>query len=131
MAHEQYLTYAEYEEYGGKDLDETAFSMEEFKARKQLDYLTDSRVQAMAAVPEAVKRSVFILVQLESKMGVTAQLDNPIVASFNTDGYSESYGSATEQADNARKNAMRTVRNLLYGENDDRGVPLLYRGLDL
>ena len=131
MAHEQYLTYGDYTDYGGKAVNQSDFSMEEFKARKQLDYLTDSRVQAMETVPEEVKRAVFILIELESKIGVTAQLNNPIVASFNTDGYSESYGSVTDQVASAKNSAMTTIRHLLYGVTDDRGVPLLYRGLDM
>ena len=131
MAHEQYLTYAEYTGYGGKAVTQSDYSMEEFKARKQLDYLTDSRVQAMETVPEEVKRAIHILIDLESKIGVLAQLNNPLVASFNTDGYSESYGSVTDQVAAAKNGAMTTIRHLLYGVNDDRGVPLLYRGLDL
>lgn len=131
MAHEQYLTYGEYSDYGGKTVSQSAFSMEEFKARKHLDYLTDSRVQAMETVPEEVKRAVFILIELESKIGATAQVENPIVASFNTDGYSENYGSVSDQVAAAKKSAMSTIKNLLYGVMDDRGVPLLYRGLDL
>jgi len=130
MAHSQYLTFEEYKGYGG-ELTETAFRTEEFKARKRIDHLTASRVQAMESVPEAVKMAVFTLMQLESKIGLSAQLDNPMIASFNTDGYSESYGSVTDQVEAASKSAMASVKHILDGELDDNGVPLLYRGLDL
>ena len=53
MAHELYLTYQEYKSYGG-ELSETAFIPLEFKSRKRIDYLTDSRVQNMARRRQAL-----------------------------------------------------------------------------
>ena len=108
-----YLTYDEYVAYGGT-LDEADFALAEFKARKRIDYLTDSRVEKMAEVPEAVKLAMVSIIKADSAVGVDAQAGAPLVASFTTDGYSESYGSAAE---------------LLYGVKDDNGVPLLYRGV--
>lgn len=129
MAHAAYLTYEEYTGYGGT-LPETDFVLVEFKARKQIDYWTDSRVQNMAEVPEAVKLCMMQAIKYDATYGVEAQADNPVISSYNTDGYSESYGSAQEQAQAAHKSLYRTVRNLLYGELDDKGVPLLYRGVN-
>ena len=125
-----YLTYAEYLSYGG-DLSETDFTLFEFRARKRIDYWTDCRVQNMASVPEAVKLCMMQVIKFDEKFGVDAQADNPAVASFNTDGYSESYGSASEQAASAGAALYSAVKSLLYGETDDNGTPLLYRGLDL
>lgn len=123
-----YLTYDEYTSYGGT-LPQTDFTLLEFKCRKRIDYLTDSRVQNMAAVPEAVKICMMSLINVEEAAGVEAQVENPVVTSFNTDGYSESYGKAMG-ADEAA-NAMNTmIRNYLYGELDDNGIPLLYRGVN-
>ena len=123
-----YLTYEEYEAYGGT-LTEQEFPVAELKARKQIDYLTDSRVAAMAEVPVAVKLSMMALIKHDSKYGAEAQADSPMLASFSNDGYSESYGGISEQAETARKSVGNEVRHLLYGETDDNGVPLLYRGL--
>lgn len=123
-----YLTYEEYQSYGG-DLPETDFTLFEFRARKLIDYWTDCRVQRMAAVPEAVKLCMMQILKYESKYGVDAQADNPVVASFNTDGYSESYGSISEQAEAAKASLYGSMRNMLYGETDDEGIPLLYRGV--
>lgn len=123
-----YLTYEEYLSYGG-DLPEDAFVPFEFRARKQIDYWTDCRVQNMAVVPEAVKLCMVQIMKFDSRYGTDAQADNPVVASFNTDGYSESYGSASEQTITAKSNLYSSVKNLLYGEKDDEGTPLLYRGL--
>lgn len=128
MAHEKYLTYAEYQARGGTS-SEQAFNMLEFRARKRIDRITFSRVQDMQLVPEAVKMCMMSLIDTDSKLGIEAQAANPVVTSFNTDGYSESYGKALSVAD--ADNAMSaSVRSMLWGETDDNGVPLLYRGLE-
>ena len=126
--HDKYLTYVEYIEKGGI-AEEAAFALSEFKARKVIDYWTDSRVQNMQEVPEAVKFCMFALITIESKFGAEAIADKPVVSSFNTDGYSESYGSATEQSAAARKAVSDSSKQWLYGETDDEGTPLLYRGV--
>ncbi len=123
-----YLTYDEYVAYGGT-LDEADFALAEFKARKRIDYLTDSRVEKMAEVPEAVKLAMVSIIKADSAVGVDAQAGAPLVASFTTDGYSESYGSAAEQTANVERQLTAEVRQLLYGVKDDNGVPLLYRGV--
>lgn len=127
-----YLTYEEYKNKGG-GLMESDFCLAEFRARKRIDYLTDSRVAAMAEVPEAVKLCMMQIIAVDSKFGVEAQAqeDSPLIASYNTDGYSESYGSPEAQIAAAMKSLNASIRGLLYGEVDDRGVPLLYRGLDV
>lgn len=129
MAHNQYLTYAEYAAFGGS-LSEIDFRPLEFKARKRIDYLTDSRVQNMISVPEAVKLCTYILIGMENSVGRNTQATSPNVTSFNTDGYSETYGQIMD-ADTASVQMTAIVKEYLYGENDDNGVPLLYRGLDL
>lgn len=128
MAHASYLTYAEYQSYGGT-LSQSAFTPLEFKARKRIDYVTDSRVQDMQTVPDAVKLCAFGLINLEQSVGVEKQVTNPVVTSFSTDGYSENYGNvlSIEQAD---KEMNKLVRTYLYGENNDEGIPLLYRGVN-
>ncbi len=128
MAHELYLTYQEYKSYGG-ELSETAFIPLEFKSRKRIDYLTDSRVQNMAAVPAAVKLCMYVLIGMESSVGRSEQAASPSVSSFNTDGYSETYSQAMD-ADTASAQMDALTKEYLYGEKDDNGTPLLYRGLD-
>lgn len=128
MAHAQYLTYAEYQGYGGT-ASETAYPMLEFRARKRIDRLTASRVQDMVTVPEAVKLCMMSLITVDSKAGAEAQVDNPVVTSFNTDGYSETYGKAMSAAD-ADAAMSASIRSMLWGETNDNGVPLLYRGLE-
>lgn len=128
MAHAKYLTFEEYQSYGGT-ASETDFLMLEFRARKRIDRQTFDRVQNMATVPEAVKICMMSLMTIDSKVGVEAQVENPVVTSFNTDGYSESYGKALS-AEDADSSMSASIRSMLWGERDDNGVPLLYRGLE-
>lgn len=122
-----YLTYAEYQAYGGT-LPEADFTTAEFRARKRIDRLTDCRVQFMDAVPEAVKLCMMSLIQIDSASGAEAQTSNPTVTSFNTDGYSESYGHALS-AETAEEAMTKLIQTDLYGEVNDHGVPLLFRGV--
>ncbi len=125
--HNRYLSYTEYTTRGGS-LPQTEFDIAEFRARKRIDYLTDSRVQNMKTVPESVKLCVFSLIGLDSVVGTEAQVKNPVVTSYSTDGYSENYGKAmgTQEAERSM-NAL--VNSYLFGELDDNGTPLLYRGV--
>lgn len=128
MAHAQYLSYAEYTAYGGTTLAPATFPLYELKSRKRIDRLTDSRVQNMVSVPEAVKLCAFALITMEEAVGAEAQATNPAVTSYSTDGYSESYGNSMS-TDEARRQMDKLVGEYLYGEKDDDGVPLLYRGV--
>ena len=116
------------EEQGGY-LDEDNYAVIEMKARKVIDYWTDMRVAAMKTVPEEVKLVMKALLKLEDQYGLEATLESPLVASFNTDGYSESYGSASEQQVAVADQVKKVIRQWLYGVKDDNGVPLLYRGV--
>ena len=122
-----YLTYDEYLAMGGV-LDQTAFETLEFKARKRLDLVTSCRIRDhMEEISEAVKRCMFSLIRVEGSVGIESQATHN-VTSFSTDGYSESYGSPISVADaSVRMNDI--ISEMLYGELDDNGVPLLYRGV--
>lgn len=126
---ETYLTYEEYTAYGGR-LSESEFTLSEFKARKIIDYATDTRVRDMATVPVSVKLCTMAIMALNDQIGAEAQAANPTVTSFNTDGYSETYGALASMAgENANRVMNDILRRYLYGENNDQGVPLLYRGV--
>ena len=124
----QYLTYKEYENLGGT-MDEDAFTVAEFKARSRIDWLTLGRVKYMRVVPEEVKLAMMTIIKVDSKYSADAQVDNAIVSSFNTDGYSESYGGVSEQSGAAEAQTNREVCKMLFGVLDDTGIPLIYRGL--
>ena len=123
----QYLTYGKYEELGGT-LSPEDFMEAEFSARKRIDRLTDTRVRYMAAGPEAVQLCMMALIRIEAAAGAEAQISNPTVTSFSTDGYSESYGHSLSAAD-AEQAMTDRIKTDLYGETDDYGTPLLYRGV--
>lgn len=131
--HDTYLTYSEYQAYGGS-LPEPEFKALEFKCRKRVDWYTDMRVQDMAAVPEEVKRCIYEIIPVMEKFDIAAQVENPLVSSFNTDGYSESYGgiytnAGANKAEDAYAAVDALIKQLLYGVKDDKGVMLLYRGV--
>ena len=123
----QYLTYEQYQKWGGT-LDESAFNLAEIKARSRIDALTMGRVKAIAAVPEQVQAAMMEIITVDGTYSASAQASAPVVASFTTDGYSESYGNLPN-ADAARSQMADVVRSMLYGETDDYGVPLLYLGV--
>ena len=123
-----YLSYEEYLARGGT-LTESDFTAGEFRARKRIDWLTDARVDGMAEVPEAVKAAMMSIIRADGAVGVDAQAEAPLVASFNTDGYSESYGSPGDRAATLEQALNAEIRRLLYGVKDDGGTELLYRGV--
>lgn len=125
----QYLTYAEYQAYGG-DMSETDYVLAEFKARSRIDRMTLARVQNMQTVPEEVKMAMMCIIKVDSKYSADAQSDSAIVSAYNTDGYSESYGGISEQSDNAQTQLNQQLSKMLFGVLDDDGVPLLYRGVE-
>ena len=127
MAHAHYLTYEEYTAYGG-DKTLTEFVPLEFQARKAIDYVTDSRVQDMETVPEAVKLCMLSSINIIATTGAEAQATNPQATQFATDGYSESYGHAMTVTE-SKEGMYSMIAQNLYGELDDNGVPLIYRGV--
>lgn len=123
-----YLTYGEYQDYGGT-MAEADFAQAEFRARKRIDWLTDGRVGGMAEAPEAVKLAMMSIIKADGAVGADAMADSPPVTAFATDGYSENYGSAAARTALVERQLNAEVRRLLDGVADDRGVPLLYRGI--
>ena len=125
---EVYLTPTEYLAMAGAE-PPGGFATLETAARKRIDYLTASRVKEMQVVPMAVKQCMIALMQIDAKAGAIAQAEKPAVTSFSTDGYSESYGNAYSVS-SANAEMQNTIKTYLYGEKDDRGIPLLYRGVE-
>lgn len=142
-----YLSYKEYAEYGGT-LDEPTFNRLEYKCRKLIDRVTAHRVSKMKEVPECVKQCMYELITQEtlyekdisSSVERAVTTENPetkMVASFTNDGYQETYavgsGNTGEYLRTMRSNLdhleKQTVQDLLSYETDDKGVPLLYRGV--
>lgn len=119
------LTY--YKANGGTEMDDAAFSRNEYRARKILDRVTQNRVTKMAQVPEAVQRLMVELVTLEATQGAAA-LENQPVTSFSNDGYTETYAQPLT-AETVKQLEMDLIVDYLAEETDDAGTPLLYMGV--
>lgn len=124
----QYLTYAQYQEWGGT-LEEATFNLAEIKARARIDAMTQKRVAYMREVPEQVQAAMMEIITVDSTYSAAAQAAVPVAASFTTDGYSESYGSAESRTAAIEKQLTRSIETLLDGVIDDDGTPLLYAGV--
>ena len=122
-----YIDRTYYKANGGTEMDDAAFSRNEYRARKIVDRLTQNRVTKMAQVPEAVQRLMVELVTLEATQGAAA-LENQPVSSFSNDGYSEIYAQPLT-AEMVKQLEMDLVVDYLAEETDDNGTPLLYLGV--
>lgn len=122
-----YIEISYYLANGGTEMDDAAFSRNEYRARKIVDRLTQNRVTKMQNVPEAVQRLMVELVTLEATQGAAA-LDNQPVSSFSNDGYSETYAQPLT-AETVKQLEMDLVVDYLAEETDDNGTPLLYLGV--
>lgn len=122
-----YIDRTYYKSNGGTEMDEAAFSRNEYRARKIVDRLTQNRVTKMQNIPEAVQRLMVELVTLEATQGA-AVLDNQPVSSFSNDGYSETYAQPLT-AEMVKQLEMDLVVDYLAKETDDTGTPLLYLGV--
>ena len=89
-----YLTYAEYQGWGGM-LDEQKFERAEFRARLKIDNMTHNRLQDEDPVREVVKRLVFELI--ESVYGVAS--DESKYKSVSEGGISITYADNLNNAD--------------------------------
>ena len=124
----QYLTYEQYQSWGGT-LDEAAFNLAEIRARARIDAMTQKRVAYMREVPKQVQAAMMEIITVDSTFSASAQASAPVAASFTTDGYSESYGSAESRTAAIKKQLTGSIETLLNGVTDDDGTPLLYAGV--
>ena len=124
----QYLTYEQYQAWGGT-LSEAAFNLAEIRARARIDAMTQGRVAHMAAVPEQVQAAMMDCITVDRTYSASAQAAAPVAASFTTDGYSESYGSAESRTAAIEAQLTAGIETLLDGITDDDGMPLLFAGV--
>jgi len=124
----QYLTFEQYQAWGGT-LEEAAFNLAEIKARARIDAMTQKRVAYMQTVPEQVQAAMMEIITVDGAYSASAQAAAPVAASFATDGYSESYGSAESRTAAIEKQLTGSIEALLDGVTDDEGTPLLYAGV--
>lgn len=124
----QYMTFEQYIALGGT-LPLMEFTLAEVKARARIDAMTQGRVANMAEVPLQVLVAMMEIIKVDSTYSASAQASAPVAASFTTDGYSETYGSAESRTAAIEKQLTASIETLLDGLTDDDGVPLLYAGV--
>ena len=136
-----YITYSEYEEYGGT-LTETAFNDCELQAEMLIDWYTFNRLQNEKEYPEKLKKCMYVLIKyvaLQSGLDGTGGVDasgnvsvsGGSIASQSNDGVSTSYNvlSAQELIDNAKSKIEDIIKMGLQGVVNSLGRKVLYRGL--
>ena len=124
-----YVEYDEYLELSAKAIDAEEFTRLAFRAGKKIQSFTHSRIDAMATVPEAVKRCETELIDILYAADSVMSGASGAVSSFSNDGYSENYGEAMNSFyfDGL---ILDTMTDYLAEEYDDRGIPLIYQGVD-
>jgi hypothetical protein len=132
----QYLTYAEYTELGGSAIGEMPFNLLEFEARRRIDIRTQNRLKDVDSgdIPQEVKLCEYNLINSINGFAsaMTNISNNGNVASFNSDGYSESYITPAQIQDVVKSKSAELddiVRTYLLGVifNDQH---LMYLGVD-
>jgi len=135
-----YLTYDEYIEMGGVELEETAFEQLEFEARAQIDWWTFGRLKNEASYPEAVKRCMYKLIELLDKQQKVLMVDAVdedgnvkagLMAHQSNDGVSSTYNVITgNMAMRVLKTQLdNTIKMYLQDVKDSLGRKVLFRGL--
>ena len=116
----QYLTYAEYQNLGGSAIGEKPFNLLEFEARNQINIRTQNRLINETTIPFSVKICDFNLINAID--GYAKSMDESRASGnlkgFNSDGYSESYGSASDIKDVVKSKQVELdniMRTDLYG----------------
>jgi len=131
----QYLTYEEYKGLGG-ELDLMPFNLLEFEARRRIDIRTQNRLKDVDSgdIPQEVKLCEYNLINSINGFAsaMTTISNNGNVASFNSDGYSESYITPAQIQDVVKSKSAELddiVRTYLLGVifNDEH---LMYLGVD-
>ena len=135
-----YLTFDEYSNMGGQELEETAFEQLEFEARTHIDWWTFGRLKNEVSYPEALKRCMVKLIELLDKQQKVMLIDAVdedgnvvagLMAHQSNDGVSATYNVITgNMAVRAIRNQLdSTVRMYLQDVRDSLGRKVLYRGL--
>ena len=136
-----YLSFDEYQGYGGT-LDETTYNTLYYECKVRIDYYTFNRLQNDTEFTDQVKRCMFRLINLINQYNdyekLVTNTSAPVVASQSNDGVSISFGGVIghtspndlnafkEKLDNDIKNCIKLY---LYGERNQSGEVLLYRGV--
>lgn len=133
-----YLEYYEYQEFGGQ-LEEIAFNNLEYEAEMIVDWYTFNRLHNQDDYPDAVKRCMYIIIQLVEKEQNTFNLGpdssngsvTGAIKSQSNDGVSISYNviSAADAFTLCEDEIKKKINHYLQGVTNSMGRKLLYRGV--
>ena len=134
-----YLTYAEYQEYGGT-LDESTFNDFEMEAETIVDWYTFNRLQNDSIYPDKLKMCMYQLIRLAQQkraaLAVGESADGNVesaatIASRSNDGVSISYNvmSASELFSTLKEEFADVIKRYLDGVVNELGRKVLYRGI--
>lgn len=132
-----YLTYEQYQEYGGT-LDQTTFDDYNFEATTLINYYTFGRLVDEEEVDEAVKRCCYKLIclaQTKAKTLISGVSENDAqtasIASQSNDGVSISYNvmSAVDIFETCRSQTKEIIQQYLSFVRNSLGQRVLYRGI--
>ena len=112
-----YLTYSEYEKYGGM-LNEADFGRFAFRAEREIDNATFDRCKSLSQIPKELKQCTYDLIEYISKSTHNGAVLN--VSSVSNDGYSLSF---TEP-----KSAAKQIYDIIYAYLSNTGY--MYCGVD-
>lgn len=141
-----YLTYDEYQEYGGT-LDETTFNDFEFEAESIINWYTFDRLKNETDYPEAVKKCMHKLINIAKLKADAMQLGMSVSAETTMDGLNLSVKSQSNDGVSISYNVLdaseifnalstktkggeidQIVQRYLQGIKNSLGRKLLYRG---
>lgn len=123
----QYLTYEEYKEIGGL-YDTTAFNRNIVRACGIIDQATFKRIEKMQEVPQQAKELCRDLVDyLVDNFNVSGQVSS---VSQSVGGVSESKGFVVRSVEEKANDINDMIKDYLLLVNNDKGTPLLYRGVN-
>lgn len=114
----QYLTYKEYQELGGKII-EKPFNLLEYRAEKKIDELSSNRFRKLSEYPQELKMCVFDLIDVFNSEG------NSSVTSETVGNYSK-----TKQSKKTIEKTKEDIICQYLSEYKIDGVYVLYRGMD-
>lgn len=125
----QYLTFEEYQSYGGQ-LDEPTFNREELKAQQKIDFITNNRLVNDTVIPEPVKIAIYEVMLLFKEKENYENPESQNVTGFSNDGVSVTFEnqSVKEYQESFDKRLNSKVKELLFGVSNEAGISLLYRG---
>lgn len=121
----QYLTYEQYKNIGGL-YDITAFNRSVVRACSIIDNSTNKRIETMNEVSQQAKELCrdlidYISVNSVAEKSVTSR-------SQSAGGVSESESYSEKTIGDMYEDMNNLVYDYLASVNDDKGIPLLYRG---